>query len=87
MCGGERGRAKCEKGEEDEKRKAMRERKEGPVIGTGVVEKRWKINYRPCKGVENYIDRRRMPKVAVPSVLPPSSLPNTVIGSEQRLVL
>lgn len=37
-----------------------KERKEGPVIGIGAVEKPWKINYRPCKGVENYIDRRRV---------------------------
>lgn len=42
-----------------EKWKTVRERKEGPVIGICAVEKPWKINYRPCKGAENYIDRRR----------------------------
>lgn len=36
-----------------------RKEKGEPVIGIGAVEKPWKINYRPCKGVENYIDRRR----------------------------
>jgi len=42
------------------KRKTEQKRKERPVIGIGAVEKPWKINYRPCKGVENYIDRRRL---------------------------
>lgn len=36
------------------------QRKEGLVIGIDVVEKPWRINYRSCKGVENYIDRRQM---------------------------
>lgn len=52
------------------------------------LEKPWKINYRSCKGVENYIDRRRMPKVAgIPSISPPLSFPNTVISTEQRVIL
>lgn len=43
------------------KQQIYRKRKERSVIGICAVEKPWKINYRPCKGVENYIDRRHVP--------------------------
>lgn len=76
-----------ERGGAGEKRKTVWERKEGPVIGICAVEKPWKINYRPCKGAENYIDRRRARKVFGTLRFPSSSLPNTVIGSKQRLIL
>jgi len=65
MCGEESDRAtdllERETDESDKPRNGSRGKEKGkPVIGIGAVEKPWKINYRPCKGVENYIDRRRM---------------------------
>lgn len=50
-------------------------RKGGPVIGIDAIEKPWKINYRSCKRVENYIDRRQMPRGELCWSLSLSSLP------------
>lgn len=76
------------RGERQAEKRGVKRRKEKgePVIGIGAVEKPWKINYRPCKGVENYIDRRcrRPRRWLAPS---PPSLRNAVIGCEQRLIL
>lgn len=33
-------------------------RERGTIIDSCVVEKQWRISYRSCKGLENYIDRQ-----------------------------
>lgn len=96
MCGDERATERLTSYLEREEDGKARETEDGigNKEGTGNrhrrrIEKPWKINYRSCKAMENYIDRRQTPKMAgtFPPISPPLSLSNTVISTEQRASL